>query len=63
MMVDSAVYVNGRSSEELVPVAEENGLHLLAVEGAIEAPQHPKPEHHVVTQFPTLESYLAARAP
>ena len=60
-MVGNAVYLDGRSSEELVPVAGENVLHVLGVEVAIKAHQHPKPERHVGTQFLTLKSYFAAR--
>jgi hypothetical protein len=62
MMVDNAVYLDSRSSEELVPVAGENELHVLGLEGAIKVHQHPKPEGRVGTQFLTLQSYFAVRA-
>jgi Mg2+ and Co2+ transporter CorA len=59
--VDNDVHMNGRRSRELDLVPGENGLHLLEVEDAIKAHQHPKPEHHVGTLFLILKSYFAAR--
>jgi hypothetical protein len=61
--VDNDVHMNGHRSRKLDSVPGENGPHLLAVDDAIKAHQHPKPDHHVGTQFPTLKFYFAARAP
>src|ERR671917_281479 len=61
MIVDSAIYIDGRRAaeprslqEEFESVAEEFELHPLAVEDAVKAHQRPKLERYGETLFVVL---------